>query len=76
VFAGDYCHRLVFSMVLMGDQIGVEGVLRWDENRVEVTETLLQTTKLMSKVQSCTFDFISFNDNVRQDMYDLDKNLL
>lgn len=57
LLSGENCAHLLYYMILIGDYKAVEGLLKFDENQLEVNELLIKFTKRLKCKSQCNFSF-------------------
>ena len=69
VFAGPMCEQLLHRLLLLGDGIAAELLLRNEANEVHVNKVLLSITRSMKYPDSCTFTFAGYHNPMCQHLY-------
>ena len=66
---GSACQHLLERAALGCDIEAVEGILRWDQNKVRITRPLVEMTRKMVYVDTCTFTFAAYNSPMKQPIW-------
>ena len=66
---GKAAQRLLERAALGCDLKAVEGILRWDQNKVRITRPLVEMTRKMKYLDTCTFTFAAYSSPMRQPMW-------
>ena len=67
--AGKSAQHLLEKAALATDLAAVEGILRWDQNKVRITRPLIELTRKMQFVDTCTFTFAAYNSPMKQPIW-------
>lgn len=68
--AGAECSELLHRLILLGDGIAAELMLRQESNKVVVNRVLLNLTKALKYPDTCTFTFAGYSNPMPQHMYE------
>ena len=66
---GIAAQHLLERAALGVDLEAVEGILRWDQNKVHITRPLVELTRKMIYEDTCTFTFAAYNSPMKQPMW-------
>lgn len=66
---GKAAQHLLERAALSVDIEAVEGILRWDQNKVRITRPLVDMTRKMIYADTCTFTFAAYNSPLKQPIW-------